>query len=640
MMSALHTFLWIKYDISMIKNKKLWIETFAVIVSLIVMVFASIVSGTLSTILWASAFIIGGMAKAIEGVTKTIQERSLNVEFLMIAAALGAFLTREYAEGAILIFIFAVSGVLEEFALAQSEKALTNLLKVAPQTALKIIGEKEIVVPISELVVGDLVRVKTGQHVPADGVIYSGSASFNQSSITGEFIPVYRDKGQSVFGGAIAVDATVVVRVSKNPAESVVQKMIAFVKRAQEEKTKSEIRVSTFEKIYVYFVIALAVFVMFFPALPGINWLEPEVAFRRGIIVLVVASPCALVASLTPAILSTLSHGARKGILIKSGRYLEKLLKVNLVAFDKTGTITTGFPQVKDVVFSTDVNRDTVLEIFVNAERQSTHPLANAVSQHFSTVPRKALTTQERPGRGMQVNLGKDVWEFGRFDYEQRSSIQDDLMQAQQGGNTVILMVHNKNLIGFVTLKDTVRPEVTKAIAQLKQLNIIPMMLTGDNEQTAKSIAKEVGIDVYRSECLPEDKVKVLQDYKLQGKTTLMIGDGINDAPSLATADIGVAMGDGTDVSLETADIVMMNNHLDNLPYLISLTKKMKTIMNQNVVFSLIVIAILLISNLFGLIELTEGVLSHELSTILVIMNSLRLLLPIAYGKQYKLKQD
>jgi Cd2+/Zn2+-exporting ATPase len=558
----------------------------------------------------------------------------------MIAAALGAFLTREYAEGAILIFIFAVSGVLEEFALAQSEKALTNLLKVAPQTALKIIGEKEIVVPISELVVGDLVRVKTGQHVPADGVIHSGSASFNQSSITGEFIPVYRDKGQSVFGGAIAVDATVVVRVSKNPAESVVQKMIAFVKRAQEEKTKSEIRVSTFEKIYVYFVIALAVFVMFFPALPGINWLEPEVAFRRGIIVLVVASPCALVASLTPAILSTLSHGARKGILIKSGRYLEKLLKVNLVAFDKTGTITTGFPQVKDVVFSTDVNRDTVLEIFVNAERQSTHPLANAVSQHFSTVPRKALTTQERPGRGMQVNLGKDVWEFGRFDYEQRSSIQDDLMQAQQGGNTVILMVHNKNLIGFVTLKDTVRPEVTKAIAQLKQLNIIPMMLTGDNEQTAKSIAKEVGIDVYRSECLPEDKVKVLQDYKLQGKTTLMIGDGINDAPSLATADIGVAMGDGTDVSLETADIVMMNNHLDNLPYLISLTKKMKTIMNQNVVFSLIVIAILLISNLFGLIELTEGVLSHELSTILVIMNSLRLLLPIAYGKQYKLKQD
>jgi Cd2+/Zn2+-exporting ATPase len=624
----------------MIKNKKLWIETFAVIVSLIVMVFASIVSGTLSTILWASAFIIGGMAKAIEGVTKTIQERSLNVEFLMIAAALGAFLTREYAEGAILIFIFAVSGVLEEFALAQSEKALTNLLKVAPQTALKIIGEKEIVVPISELVVGDLVRVKTGQQVPADGVIHSGSASFNQSSITGEFIPVYRDKGQSVFGGAIAVDATVVVRVSKNPAESVVQKMIAFVKRAQEEKTKSEIRVSTFEKIYVYFVIALAVFVMFFPALPGINWLEPEVAFRRGIIVLVVASPCALVASLTPAILSTLSHGARKGILIKSGRYLEKLLKVNLVAFDKTGTITTGFPQVKDVVFSTDVNRDTVLEIFVNAERQSTHPLANAVSQHFSTVPRKALTTQERPGRGMQVNLGKDVWEFGRFDYEQRSSIQDDLMQAQQGGNTVILMVHNKNLIGFVTLKDTVRPEVTKAIAQLKQLNIIPMMLTGDNEQTAKSIAKEVGIDVYRSECLPEDKVKVLQDYKLQGKTTLMIGDGINDAPSLATADIGVAMGDGTDVSLETADIVMMNNHLDNLPYLISLTKKMKTIMNQNVVFSLIVIAILLISNLFGLIELTEGVLSHELSTILVIMNSLRLLLPIAYGKQYKLKQD
>ena len=631
---TLHLSAQIKYDISVIKNIKLWLETSAVVLALIFMTVASFSSGTLSLIFWASAFMIGGMAKAIEGVRKTIQEKSLNVEFLMIAAALAAFFTGEYAEGAILIFIFAVSGVLEEFALSQSEKALTNLLKVAPQTAIKIIGAEEMLVPISDLIVGDLVRVKTGQQVPADGVIDSGYASFNQASITGEFIPVFRQQGQSVFAGAIAVDATVVVRVSKNPAESVVQKMIAFVKRAQEEKTKSEHRVNTFEKFYVYFVILLALFVMFFPALPGINWLEPEVAFRRGVIVLVVASPCALVASLTPAILSTLSHSARKGILIKSGRYLEKLLKVNLVAFDKTGTITTGFPQVKDIVFTPGVNSDSVLSIFVNAERQSTHPLANAISQHFSDVPKQTLITQERPGRGMQVNDGSDIWEFGRFEYDTQSPIHQDLIRAQQNGNTVIQMVKNKVLLGFVALKDTVRPEVIKAIAQLKQLNITPMMLTGDNEQTAKTIADDVGIEVYRAQCMPEDKVQALKEYKLQGKSTLMIGDGINDAPSLAIADIGVAMGDGTDVSLETADIVMMNNNLSHLPYLVTLTKKMKKIMNQNVVFSLSVIAVLLISNLFGFIELTEGVLSHELSTILVIMNSLRLLMPIDYGKK------
>ena len=280
------------------------------------------------------------------------------------------------------------------------------------------------------------------------------------------------------------------------------------------------------------------------------------------------------------------------------------------------------------------MNSDSVLSIFVNAERQSTHPLANAISQHFSDVPKQTLITQERPGRGMQVNDGSDIWEFGRFEYDTQSPIHQDLIRAQQNGNTVIQMVKNKVLLGFVALKDTVRPEVIKAIAQLKQLNITPMMLTGDNEQTAKTIADDVGIEVYRAQCMPEDKVQALKEYKLQGKSTLMIGDGINDAPSLAIADIGVAMGDGTDVSLETADIVMMNNNLSHLPYLVTLTKKMKKIMNQNVVFSLSVIAVLLISNLFGFIELTEGVLSHELSTILVIMNSLRLLMPIDYGKK------
>ena len=606
-------------------KKQLFFQIIATQISLILMLLGTFTPNwNNNSLLWGLAFIFGGFFKAKEGLIKTIKEKALNVEFLMIAAALAAFFTGEYAEGAVLIFIFAVSGVLEEYATSQTEKALTSLLKLAPKTAMMIRDEQEVVISISELKIHDVVMVKPGQQVPADGVVLLGGASVDQSSITGEFNPVEKLVGDSVFAGSIVIDSAIRVTVTKDPSQSIVSKMIALVKRAQEEKTKSEKQISTFEKVYVYAVILLSLFVIF--ATPVLGWLPEDEAFRRGIIVLVVASPCALVASITPALLSTLSHAAKKGILIKSGKYIEGLRTIDVVAFDKTGTLTTGKPRVTDVVFENKSDETRCLPVVVNAERSSNHPLAKAISKHFAAMKDVSLSIKEIPGRGLELTHQGMNLQVGKFPYTVSDTFKPIYDQATHAGKTTVNIICEKKLIGFIALQDTVRPEVINAVKALISLGVEPVMITGDKEETARAIALQMQIPTVHANCLPEEKVEVIENYRQQGKHVLMIGDGINDAPSLATASIGVSMGDGTDVSLETADIVMMNNNLANIPYLLTLSKRTQAIILQNVIFSISVILLLLLSNIAGLIVLRLGVLGHELSTILVILNSLRLL--------------
>jgi Cd2+/Zn2+-exporting ATPase len=606
-------------------NRKLLVDTLAALFSFILMILATVfTSASWSVWLWGTAFLVGGMAKAIEGVKKTIQEKSLNVEFLMIAAALAAFVTGEYAEGAILIFIFAVSGVLEEFATSQSKKALTKLLHLAPKKAIRVQNGIEEEIEVAALKKDDHVIVKPGQQIPADGIIFDGGASIDESSITGEFSPVSKLKHDLVYGGTIVTDSVIYVKVLKNPEDSVVQKIITLVAKAQADKTKTENRITLFEKFYVYGVILLSLFVIFLT--PTLGWLSSDEAFRRGVIVLVVASPCALVASVSPAILSTLSHAARKGILVKGGRYLETLLRIKVVAFDKTGTITTGQPKVVQVVLSDPTLENDMISILTNMERNSTHPLAKAISAHFSTIPARTLVIKEIPGKGLQAKVDGVHWQVGRFEFKSSDSMQTQYLDAIQQGQTIVFVIRNSILVAFISLTDTIRDQAKPAIFELKQLGVQSLMLTGDTLETAQAIASRVGIDDVQGNCFPEDKLAVIQSYANQGKPILMIGDGINDSPSLAAATLGVSMGDATDVSLETADIIMMNNNLENIPYLILLARRMKSITLQNIGFSLTVIAVLLTSNLFGLIELRSGVISHEVSTILVVLNSLRLL--------------
>lgn len=608
-------------------NKSLHLQTRNVIISLILILIALLFSydgnSSITVLIWGASFIIGGYYKAVEGYKKTIQSKALNVEILMIVAALAAFLTQDYREGAILIFIFAASGVMETYANTKSEKALTSLLELSPKTAIKIIDNKETEVNIDELVIDDVVVVKVGQQVPVDGIIIKGTASINQAAITGESIPITKEVGDDVFAGSLNEDSTIYVKVIKSPKDSTMQKIIDFVKEAQENKTKSQSFIERFERWYVYVVIALAGLFMFVPYTLG--WLNFHDSLLRGVIVLVVGSPCAVVASITPAILSALSYGATHGILIKGGEHLEKIVDVTTIIFDKTGTLTTGKPKIQDVVVEF-VDKDKIISILVNIERSSNHPLAKAISKHFKGIEHLDISTKEIPGKGMSATVDGHQYYVGRFE----ASVSDNLRKLQEeyikDGQTLISIIKDDVLVGFVSLKDTVRESAKPVIEKLHALNIKTVLLTGDQEHTAQAIAKETGVQTFWFNCMPDCKSDFIEQSKSKNQVVMMIGDGINDAPSLAVADVGAAMGDATDVSLETSDLVFINNDLQSIVKVYTLAKKTRRIINQNLIFSISVITLLLVSNVFNIVTLPLGVLAHEGSTILVILNSLRLL--------------
>lgn len=595
----------------------------SIVLILTATIFGRMLDDQIEMILYGLSFLIGGYYKAKEGVLETIKNKALNVEILMILAALGAFVLKNYAEGAILIFIFALSGLLEDYANDKSEKAFTSLLNLAPEKAIIIKDGKEITIDAKDLKIGDKVVVKVGSQVPADGKIIEGSTSINESMITGEFVPVDKQLNDPVFSGTLNQSSAFTMVVEKDMKESMVQKIIDFVNEAHDNKTETETFIDKFERYYVYVVILLAILTMTVPAWFG--WWSQSEALYRGIVVLVVGSPCALVASVSPAVLSSLSNASRAGILIKGGKHLEALAKINAVMLDKTGTVTEGKPEVKDIYCNVD-NKEDVCKIIYTLEKQSTHPLAQAVVDYLKDTDTVSMQSKETPGKGIEGEFEGTLWQVGKFDVKINKTLEQAVNQAHKAGYTTVFVSKNGELIGFISLMDKIRPNVKQAITNLKAMNIRTILMTGDNRYAAGSIAKEVGIEYVLSELLPEDKHRHVESLKKSGKNVMMVGDGINDAPALAIADVGVAMGSGTDVSLETADVVFMNNRIENIEKSILLAKRMKQISRQNIIFSISIITMLLISNVFGIILLPIGVVAHEGSTILVILNSLRLL--------------
>jgi Zn2+/Cd2+-exporting ATPase len=612
-------------------RKRLTIDIVCLVIAIILLVFGYALNRNnsetwLIALLFGFSFAIGGFAQAKEGIIKLIKNKTLNVEILMILAAIGAFIIGDYFEGAILIIIFSVSGILELYATSKSQKALTNLLKLAPKTAVQIIDGHEKEVEVETLLANDEVIVKVGQQIPIDGVIVKGTTTLNQSAITGESMPVNKEVNEIVYAGSINLESAIVIRATKDAHQSTVQKIVAFVKQAQENKPKVQTLVEKIEKYYAYVVILLAALFMIVPTLFG--WWDFRYAFNRAIIVLVVGSPCALVASISPAILSALSNGARKKILIKGGPSLEKLIGLKGVVFDKTGTITLGQPKVINIEIIDEMNQNDVFSIIKTMENHSNHPLAKAVVNHLSDIKIiPNIKTNEKSGRGINAQIGNDNWYIGRFDNNGRSKIQEKYNQAIKEGYSVISIIKNSEMIGFITLADTIKENAKQVVDGLKKMGMETTLLTGDTEVIAQLIGKDIKIDKYYADCFPEDKVKRIEELKIRLKRVMMVGDGINDAPALAAADSSIAMGKGTDVSLEVSDIVITNDKLENIIQVIKLGKRTRRIILQNVIFSIGVIIILMLANVFGVIELPLGVIAHETSTILVILNSLRLLI-------------
>lgn len=611
-------------------------ELIAALLSGIIIFFAwrmdSVGLETAAVIAYLSAYITGGYAKAKEGITETIRLRKLNVEILMILAAIGSAAIGYWTEGAVLIFIFAMSGALETYAMNKSHREISALMELQPEEAWLVRGGFEpIKMAVSELKIGDHVLVKPGERIPVDGVIFKGHSTVDEAAITGESMPVSKEAGAQAYAGTVNLSSPLTIKMTKHSSETMFQKIIKLVESAQSERSPSQQFIERFEGTYVKVVLAVVLLMFFLPHyLFEWDW---STTFYRAMVLLVVASPCALVASVMPATLASISNGARNGILFKGGIHLENIGSIKALAVDKTGTLTEGKPAVTDFYVSEDMDSQEVLAILAAIEGQSTHPLAQAISLYAAEhgiIVSKQASIQDIPGQGIEASVESVKYKVGKPHFvgrEEADLFADGaLAKLASEGKTVTFIRDEQGILGLIALKDTVRDEAKKAIASLQDLGIHVVMLTGDNNQTASVIAKESGVNEYMAECLPETKVEYIQKYNKEYEAVGMVGDGINDAPALATAAVGIAMGDGTDVALETADIVLMKNNLTKIEYAIRMSRQMQRIVKQNIVFSIGVILLLVISNFFQAINLPLGVIGHEGSTILVILNGLRML--------------
>lgn len=587
---------------------------------------------TASVLLYLIAFCVGGFAKAKEGIEETIEERKLNVELLMVLAAIGSAAIGYWTEGAILIFIFAVSGALETYAMNKSHREISALMNLQPEEAWLVRGGFEpMKVSVSTLQIGDHLLIKPGERIPADGIIFKGQSSIDESAISGEPLPISKSEGDEVFAGTVNLNGAITMEMTKANSETLFQKIIQLVQSAQSEKSPSQQFIEKFEGTYVKFVLLGVAIMMVLPHfLLGWDW---TTTFYRAMVLLVVASPCALVASIMPATLATISNGAKNGVLFKGGLHLEHLSVLRALAVDKTGTLTQGKPVVTDFIVRDGVERETALAILAGIESQSNHPLAQAITSYAKAEGIDILpqaTIEDIPGWGIKGTIQNKEYQVGKPEFVDvqlaNSFANAAVTKLTEEGKTVIFIRDQHGIVALTALKDTVRSEAKKAVTLLKELGIQVVMLTGDNEKTAKVIAKEAGVTEYVAECLPETKVTEMKRLLTQHQFVGMVGDGINDAPALATATTGIAMGEGTDVALETADVVLMKNDLSKIAYAVRLSRKMQRIVKQNIFFSIGVIIFLIASNFLQVVDLPLGVIGHEGSTILVILNGLRML--------------
>ncbi|KEQ27047.1 heavy metal translocating P-type ATPase [Paenibacillus tyrfis] len=589
-------------------------------------------SPTFSIWLYCFAFLIGGFVKAKEGWLTLVREKDLDVNLLMIVAAIGAASIGYWTEGAVLIFIFSLSGALETFTMEKSSRDISSLMDLKPETAIVWEEGAEKRVPVEQLRVGDLVLVKPGERLPADGIVQEGSSAVNQASITGESIPVDKAAGDEVFAGTLNGQGALFVQVTKSSESTLFSKIIRLVQEAQSEMPKSQRFIERFERIYARAIIlATLLLIALPPLLFGWSWND---TLYRAMVFLVVASPCALVASIMPAMLSAISNSARKGLLFKGGAHLERASHIRAIAFDKTGTLTYGKPSVTDFLTYQAWSEEALLRIAASVESLSTHPIAKAIvdrAEELSLELERPSDFQALAGWGVQAGLAGEFWKIGKPGFFEETGIGEqifsDVRKLEQEGKTVILIQNAAGIAGMIALQDAIRPQARETVAKLKELGVQVVMLTGDQRLTAEAIAREAGIDQVYAGLLPEDKLNIVKTLKEKYTHVAMVGDGINDAPALAAASVGIAMGAaGSDAALETADLVLMNDDLDKIKEAIVLGRRTTRIIKQNIAFAVTVIAFLIAANFFKGIPLPLGVVGHEGSTILVILNGLRLL--------------
>jgi Cd2+/Zn2+-exporting ATPase len=585
------------------------------------------------TAFYLAAYLAGG-AIPTAGAISTLVHRQLGVDLLMIFAALGAAAIDDWGEGAALLFLFSLSGTLEAYAMYRTHRSIEALVQLRPRDAELVRNGSEQRVPIESLQIDDVVRVRPGERFPVDGEVVEGETWADEATITGESTPIHKPAGALVLAGTINGRGGILVRMTRAVADSTLERIIQMVREAQSHKTTTQKLIETWQQPYVLAVFVGAMLVMIGARLLHTNeWYD---AWYHAMVLLVAASPCAVVLSSPAAVLSAIARAARRGVLFKGGYHLEILGRVTVIAFDKTGTITQGRPSVAAMWTSEGMEVDSLLRLAAAVERGSEHHLAEAVLEELAKRGLELLPVEEfenHPGLGVHghiqgrwVGVGREEL-FAAHTIPIPDAVRATAEQFRKAGQTALLVVVAGEGGGVIGLADQVRPEAAGAVASLKRLGVEEVViLTGDHEGVAREVAARVGADAVSAGLLPDQKVTELRHLMDGDRSLAMVGDGINDAPALATAQVGIAMGGaGTDVALEVADVVLMRDDLKALPFAVWLSRRARQRVRQNMTFAFAVIGLLIATSFLGL-PLWLGVLGHEGSTLLVVLNGLRLL--------------
>ncbi|WP_447470790.1 zinc/cadmium/mercury/lead-transporting ATPase [Vibrio harveyi] len=594
------------------------------------MAFAGIISDfnpTLSTWLFTLTCLLGLYPVAMKAVKLARSGTPFAIETLMSVAALGALYLGETAEAAMVLLLFLIGEKLEAYASSRARSGVQALMDLVPENTTLIVDGERQEVPASQLQPGDIIEVAPGGRMPADGLLMTQAASFDESALTGESVPVEHAEGGKIMAGAVVVDKVVQMKVTSRQGENAIDRILHLIEEAESRKAPLERFLDKFSRWYTPLMMLVSLLVIITPPLlfaqPWETWVY------RGLALLLIACPCALVISTPAAITSGLAAAAKRGALIKGGAALELLGRVESVAFDKTGTLTQGKPQVTDVV-PFDVTEEQLLSLTASIEIGSSHPLALSL---VSKAQEQGINIPEAADKTAQVGSGVTGVVEGKLvqviapskaDFPISQQVEQQVVELEGQGKTVVIARHDHEVLGLIAWQDTLRQDAQQAVAALKKLGISSVMLTGDNPRSAEAIANQIGLD-YKASLLPADKVHYVEEISAQ-HTVAMVGDGINDAPAMKASSIGIAMGGGTDVALETADAALTHNRLVELPAMIELSRATLNNIRQNVALALGLKGVFLVTSLLGITGLWVAVLADSGATALVTLNALRLL--------------
>lgn len=598
----------------------------AVVIVTFALAHTGLIPNWLEIGLFAVAIVVGGQHWAREAIEELIHCREIGIEFLMLSATVGSIALGMWDEAALLVVLYGAAEGLEGYTFAKTRASIRKLLDLAPKEARVLRDGQEVIIPAQSLQVGDVFIVKPSEALPTDGIIIKGRSSIDEAPVTGESVPVEKEEGMKVFAATINHDGVLEIRATADFENNTLSKMVHMVEEAREQKGKAQLFIEAFGEKYTPAVLVVSILLLIVPPLFGASF-----AFwaNKAVVLLVAAAPCALVMSTPVAIATGIGTAGKHGVLVKGGMHLETLGKLKVVAFDKTGTLTRGKPEVTDLI-PLEGDEHRLAQLAYSLEKSSVHPLARAVVSRIAQMnidPLEVKDFRSLTGAGVQGEIDGTVYYLGKPKLFHDMGLQPNsqVEALEQNGKTVVLVGTQEKIVGIVGIQDRVRPESEGVIKRLHQMGTKVAMLTGDNERAARAIARQLGIDDVRAELKPEDKIKAVEALQEQYGPVAMVGDGINDAPALARADIGIAMGTaGTDAAIEAADTALMGDDLTKVVYAIGLGKKAQGISRQNIVFSLLLLAVMIPSALLGWISVAGAVFFHEGSEILAVLNGLR----------------